>query len=102
MAALGKVSEGPHSSTDCQFLDLQVAGLQGCANTLGPKNWWRGRESNPGLLLLQALQKPDMVILYNISKIFAYLCLDGFLSILCNFDLNLMIFPFYMHFSGNM
>ena len=28
MAALGKVSEGPHSSTDCQLLDLQVAGLQ--------------------------------------------------------------------------
>ncbi len=37
MAALGKVSEGPHSSTDCQLLDLQVAGLQGFANTLGPK-----------------------------------------------------------------
>ena len=51
MAALGKDSEGPHSSIDCQLLDLQVAGLQGRANTLGPKSWWRGRESNPGLLL---------------------------------------------------
>ena len=26
MAALGKVSQGPHSSTDSQLLDLQVAG----------------------------------------------------------------------------
>ena len=51
MAALGKVSEGPHSSTDCQLLDLQEAGLQRCANTLGPKSWWRGWESNPGLPL---------------------------------------------------
>jgi len=34
MAALGKVSEGPHSSTDSQLLDLQVAGLQGFANTI--------------------------------------------------------------------
>ena len=51
MAALGKVSEGPPSSTDCRLLDLQVAVLQGCVNTLGPKSWWRSRESNPGLLL---------------------------------------------------
>ena len=33
------------------LLDLQVAGLQGCASTLGPKSFWRGRDSNPGLLL---------------------------------------------------
>ena len=33
------------------LLDLQVVGLQGCASTLGPKSFWRGRDSNPGLLL---------------------------------------------------
>ena len=35
MAALGKVSEGPHSSTNCQLLDLDVAGLQGFAREVG-------------------------------------------------------------------
>ena len=35
-AVLGKVSQSQHSSHQLSLLDLQVAGLQGCANTLGP------------------------------------------------------------------
>ena len=51
MAALGKVIQPQLSSHRLSLLDLQIAGLQGCANTLGPKSGWRGRESNQGLLL---------------------------------------------------
>jgi hypothetical protein len=51
IVALVKVSRPQHSSHRLSLLDLQVAGLQGCANSLGPKSLWRGRESNPGLLL---------------------------------------------------
>ena len=40
-----------------QFLDLQVAGLQGCANTLGPKNLvaWPGIEPGSPAYMASAL-----------------------------------------------
>ena len=47
MAALGKVSEGPHSSTDCQVLDLQVAGLQGTRVFQYP--WPKKLVARPGI-----------------------------------------------------
>ena len=50
-----RVSQGNTYSTDCELLDLQVAGLQGFANTLGPKSLWRDRGLNPGLLLTRQM-----------------------------------------------
>ena len=40
-----------------EFLDLQVAGLQGCANTLGPKNLvaWPGIEPGSPAYMASAL-----------------------------------------------
>ena len=40
-----------------EFLDLQVAGLQGCANTLGPKNLvaWPGIEPGSPAYMAVAL-----------------------------------------------
>ena len=57
MAALGKVSEGPHSSTDCQLLDLQVDGLQGCVKTLGLEKLvaWPGIEPGSPAYMAVAL-----------------------------------------------
>ena len=79
---------------------LNIASVHTCL--LICKLSWLPARAKPNLWPNEWLCNNKMDFSEALYHTFAYLCFDGFPSILCIFNLNLMIFPFYMHFYQNL